>query len=86
LASIIVDRTHTMRGSGRGATSTAISPLGLDLDLIEYRVLMRMHGGAQRRMAALRTDGRSQRWDGRAREESGYKAAGAKAAIATTTG
>jgi hypothetical protein len=36
-----------------GATSAAISQLGLDLDLIEHKVLMRMRGGARRRMVVL---------------------------------
>jgi hypothetical protein len=40
-----------------GAAATAISLLGLDLDLIEQRVLMRMRSGARRKTMALRTDG-----------------------------
>jgi hypothetical protein len=34
LASVIVDRTHTVCGSGMEAPSAAISPLGLMLDLM----------------------------------------------------
>jgi hypothetical protein len=37
LARVIDDRTHTARGSRMGAATAAISPLGLDLDLIEHR-------------------------------------------------
>jgi hypothetical protein len=53
LAFVIIDRTHTVRGSGMGAASAAISPLGLDLDLMEHKVLMCMCSGARRRTAAL---------------------------------
>jgi hypothetical protein len=48
LASVIADRTHTVRGSGIGIASAAVSSLGLDLDLKEHRVLMRMRSGARR--------------------------------------
>jgi hypothetical protein len=53
LTSVIVDRTYIVRGFGMGAASAAISPLGLDLDLMEHKVLMRMRGGARCRMVAL---------------------------------
>jgi hypothetical protein len=86
LASVIVDRTHTAHGSGMGAAAAAISPLGLDLDLIKQRVLVRMRGGVRRETVVLRKDGRSRRQDGGAREESDCKATGVMAAIATTTG
>jgi hypothetical protein len=49
LGLMIVDRTHTVRGSGMGAPPL----LGLDLDLNKHRVLMRMRGGARRRAAVL---------------------------------
>jgi hypothetical protein len=49
----MVDCTHTVRGFGIGPASTAISTLGLDLDLCEQRVLMRMRSGARRRAMAL---------------------------------
>jgi hypothetical protein len=42
-----------------GATATTILLLGLVLDLIEQRVLVRMRDGARREMAVLRKDGRS---------------------------
>jgi hypothetical protein len=53
LASFVIDRTHIVRGSGMGAASAAISPLGLNLDLMEHKVLMCMRSGAWCRMAAL---------------------------------
>jgi hypothetical protein len=53
LASMIVDRTHRVHGSGMGAASGTISLLRLDLDLNKHRVLMRMRGGARRRAAVL---------------------------------
>jgi hypothetical protein len=40
LASVIVDRTHAVRGSGIEAPSAAISPLGLRFDLIWHKVFM----------------------------------------------
>jgi hypothetical protein len=42
LASFIVDRTHTVCGSGMEAASAAISPLWFVLDLMLQRVLTRM--------------------------------------------
>jgi hypothetical protein len=51
--SIIVDDTHTVRGSGIGRATAAIPRLGLDLDLKETRVWMRMHKRCRERMAAL---------------------------------
>jgi hypothetical protein len=75
-----------VRETGTGAASAAISLLGLDLDLIEHKVLVRMRGGARCRTVALCTNGQSQRWDERAREERSYKAERATAVIATTTG
>jgi hypothetical protein len=43
-----VDSTHTVRGSRIRRASAAISSLGLDLDLKEHRVLMRMRSGTWR--------------------------------------
>jgi hypothetical protein len=48
LAFDIVDGTHTVRGSRIRRASAAISSLGLDLDLREHRVLMRMRSGTWR--------------------------------------
>jgi hypothetical protein len=48
LASVIVDRTHTVCGSGTEAVSTAISPLGFVLNLMVQRVLACMRRGARR--------------------------------------
>jgi hypothetical protein len=42
MALVIVDRTHTVCGSGMEAASAAISSLGFVLDLMLHRVLMRM--------------------------------------------
>jgi hypothetical protein len=47
LAFIIIDGTHTVRGYGIGRASSAISLLGLDLNLKEHRVLMRMRSGSR---------------------------------------
>jgi hypothetical protein len=67
LASVIVDRTHTACGSGMEAPSTAISPLGLVLDLMWHKVFMRIRrkstaqsGGASTSLARAGswTDGR----------------------------
>jgi hypothetical protein len=41
-ASVIVDRTHTVCGSGMEAASATISPLGFALDLMLQRVLTHM--------------------------------------------
>jgi hypothetical protein len=60
LASVIVDRTHAVRGSEMQAASTAISLLGFELDLIWHRFLMHMHrrieaqsGGASSGLAGV---------------------------------
>jgi hypothetical protein len=53
LASDIVDRTHTVRGSRIGVASVAISLQGFDLDLKEHKVLMSMRSGARHGAAAL---------------------------------
>jgi hypothetical protein len=47
LASVIVDRTHTTRGSRMEAATAAISPLGFALDVMVQRVLTRMRRGAR---------------------------------------
>jgi hypothetical protein len=39
---VIVDRTHAACGSGMQAASTAISPLGFELDLMLHKILTRM--------------------------------------------
>jgi hypothetical protein len=80
LASDIVDRTHTMHGSGIGAASAAISTLGLDLDLSKQRVLMRMRSGARHGAAALAHGWPEPGENRRAREKNGCKAAGSTAA------
>jgi hypothetical protein len=53
LASIIVDQTHAVCGSGMEAASAAISLLGFGLDLMPHKVLMRMRGEAWRGAVAL---------------------------------
>jgi hypothetical protein len=70
LASVIVDWTHTMRGSGMEVVFAAISPLGFGLDLMEHKVLMCMRGGARRGVVVLTR--------GRPELEIGWERAGAK--------
>jgi hypothetical protein len=53
LAFVIVVRTRTVHGSGMEAASATISPLWLDVDLMEHKVLMRMCGGTRWRVVAL---------------------------------
>jgi hypothetical protein len=57
LASVIVDWTHAVCGSGMESASTTISLLGFGLDLMPHKVLMCMHGGA-RRVAVVLARGR----------------------------
>jgi hypothetical protein len=76
-----------VHGSRMGAASATISPLGLELDLMEHKVLMRMRGGAR-----CKSDGASALMAGvgdwmeaRAREAVA-RLRGATVTRATTTG
>jgi hypothetical protein len=88
LASVIVDRTHAICGSGMEAPSAAISPLGLMLDLIWHKVFTRIHrrmmvrsGGASTSLAGAGgwMDGRGSTavarslWCARERESNGSR-------------
>jgi hypothetical protein len=55
LASVIVDRTHAVCGSGMEAASAAISPLGFVLDLMLHRILTRMRKRSAARSAGAST-------------------------------
>jgi hypothetical protein len=77
LASVIIDRTHTVCGSEMEAASATTSPLGFGLHLMEHKVLMHMRGGARRGVVVLTHERRELEigWES-TRERSGHKTAG----------